>query len=85
VGSEQVTIRSPKNKSERMLAAVASTDGDLYEHNGRILVTGKVRGDVVYLGSVSLGAVWQKNVDARFLIDRVRFGWDANPRKRRGL
>ena len=64
-----------------MLAAVASTDGDLYEHNGRILVTGKVRGDVVYLGSVSPSAVWQKNVDAGALIDRVRFGWDINPRK----
>jgi len=81
VGSEQVTVRSPKNKSERMLAAVASTDDDLYEHNGRVIVTGKVRDDVVYLGSVSLSAAWQKSVDARALIDRVRFGWDANPRK----
>lgn len=65
------------DKNERLRTALRSTDDDLFidEISQRVIVCGKNDdGELVELGSVSLDAGYQKGVDPRMLIERVRFG-----------
>ena len=72
---EGVVMRPPISKRERMIAAINSTGADLYQHNGRVIVTGRaLNGDTVELGSVNESALCARGVNPRSLIGRVRFG-----------
>jgi len=51
------------------------TDDDLFIENGRVIVCGKGdNGELIELGCVRLSVGYQKGVDARMLIDKVKFG-----------
>lgn len=70
---ERIVMRPPRSKRERMIAAINSTDEDLYPHNGRVIVTGKNgQGEIIELGSVSETALYTWGVNPRALIDKVR-------------
>lgn len=73
--SETISMRGPKNETERIFAALTSKDEDLFEHNGRIVVWGKNKdGENIYLGDISISAIAQKYVNGYALIEKVRFG-----------
>jgi hypothetical protein len=70
-----ITLGKAKSEAERLKAALRSTDDDLFIDNGRVIVCGKNDdGELIELGSVSLAAGYQKGVDPRMLIERVKFG-----------
>jgi hypothetical protein len=70
-----ITLRGAKSEAERLRAALRSTDDDLFIDNGRVIVCGKGDdGELIELGSVSLAAGYQKGVDPRMLIEKVKFG-----------
>lgn len=74
-GVERHVMRGPKDKAERMFAALMSLNEDLFEYNGRIIVWGKNKeGENIYLGDVDASVIYQKGVNPMALIERVRFG-----------
>jgi len=71
----KIMLHKAKSEAERLRAALRSTDDDLFIENGRVIVCGKGDNDeLIELGCVSLSAGYQKGVDARMLINKVRFG-----------
>lgn len=67
-------LRAPKNKKERMYAALTSSNDKLFEHNGRIIVYGKNKeGENIYLGDICTASLYQKGVNPLGLIEKVRF------------
>ncbi|MDX1522821.1 MAG: hypothetical protein R3264_14435 [Anaerolineae bacterium] len=73
--AQALELRPPRDDRGRLRAAVASTDSDLFQVNGRILVTGPAaNGERVELGSVAEAALYQVGANPRALIGRVRFG-----------
>jgi hypothetical protein len=70
-----ITARSPKNKRERLIAALNSTDDDLYPDCGRIIVTGRnLEGELIYLGEMSESIPYLKNSPFRQILSEIRFG-----------
>jgi hypothetical protein len=71
----KVRARAAKTEQERMVAAVNSTDDDIFvTDNCEIIVTGMIPGgDRIYLGQVSETAFYEAK-NPRALIERVRFG-----------
>jgi hypothetical protein len=76
--SEEIIMRSAKDKKELMQAAIMSTDEDLFSDGcGRVIVTGVLPcGDRIYLGEASEIALLQSGHMRENIIDRIRFsGW----------
>lgn len=74
--TKRITMREPKDGTERMFAALSSTIDDLYPNgNGRVIVTGKnIDGEVLYLGDICESLLFLKGVNPMAVIERVRFG-----------
>jgi hypothetical protein len=70
-----IVMRPPRTKRERMIAALRSTDDDLYpDSNGRVVVAGKNLDDeLLYLGEFSESLLYEKGASPRSVIDRIRF------------
>ena len=67
--------RIPRDKKERLIAALNSKDEECFEDNGRIIVWGKnLDGENIYLGDIDIECLYQKGVNVRAMIERVRFG-----------
>lgn len=65
-------VRTPKDAKERLLAAIASTNEDIYElESGAFIVTGKVGDDIIELGYLSMEAFY--SYDVHKYLDTVRF------------
>jgi len=70
-----ITIRGPKNKRERMIAALNSTDDDLYPDGMSIVVTGRnLEGEIIYLGEMNESIPYLKNSPFRQILSHIRFG-----------
>ncbi|MHA1360782.1 MAG: hypothetical protein ACTSRC_21885 [Candidatus Helarchaeota archaeon] len=68
-------IHCPKNRKERLVAAINSSYEDLYPSNGRVVVTGKnTNGEVIYLGEIDETVLYQKRININEIIDVIRFG-----------
>jgi len=67
--------RGAKDSRERMVAAINSSQDDLFlDGNGRVVVTGKTcSGERIYLGEVSETLLCRKDIDPISLINKVRF------------
>jgi len=70
-----LTYRKAKNRRERLAAAVASTEDDIFEvADGRVVVTGVVNGERILLGWLDPLLLYTKNDDWVVALDRIRFG-----------
>jgi hypothetical protein len=74
----KIKLRSPKNKRERTIAALRSTDADWFveESTNRIVVTGKnLEGEVIYLGDFSQRVFLGKDgMSFSGALEQIRFG-----------
>jgi len=70
-----IVVRYPKNKKERLVAAINSSYEDLYPSNGRVIVTGKnINGEIIYLGEIDETVLYLTSININEIIDMIRFG-----------
>ena len=72
---DTLVMRLPRNKEERMFAALNSNDSDIFSAtSGRVYVTGKNKeGEVIELGHICPEAFFSCRKTAALLIERIRF------------
>ena len=72
-------MRNPKNKEERIIAALNSKVDDYFEYNGRIIIYGKnMNNENIYLGDIDIEHLYKKESNINAMIERIKFGWKNN-------